>query len=141
MPPPPTGPLADRTPTGLLADRTPTGLLADRTPTGSLADRTPTGSLADRTPTGPAPTQALAPPHGPANPQPRVRLADSWQRIDGVSRLLPYSDLLALTSSSRRWEATSDRGSWKRMRILMTGHADTHAEPAIGTGGSLIGPA
>ena len=46
-------------------------------------------------------------------PRPR-RWAGSWQRIDGVSRLLPYSDLLALTSSSRRGEGVSDRGSWKR---------------------------
>jgi hypothetical protein len=50
--------------------------------------------------------------HG-GRPRPR-RWAGSWQRIDGVSRLLPYSDLLALTSSSRRGEGVSDRGSWKR---------------------------
>jgi hypothetical protein len=41
----------------------------------------------------------------------RGRREDSWQRIDGVSRLLPYSDLLTLTSSSRRGEGGSDRGS------------------------------
>ena len=39
--------------------------------------------------------------------------ADLGQRIDGVSRSLPYSDLLALTSSGRRGEGVSDRGSWK----------------------------
>jgi hypothetical protein len=55
------------------------------------------------------------------------------QRINGVSRLLPYSDLLALTSSSRRGEDVSDRGSWKRLRILLTGHVDAHAEPDIET--------
>jgi hypothetical protein len=44
----------------------------------------------------------------------RVRFPDwrgsagSAQRINGVSRLLPYSDLLALTSSSRRGEDVSD---------------------------------
>ena len=67
--------------------------------------------------------------------------AGSWQRIDGVSRLLPYSDLLALTSSSRRGEGVSDRGSWKRLRILPTGHVDAHVEPDIETGAVLIGPA
>jgi hypothetical protein len=67
--------------------------------------------------------------------------AGSWQRIDGVSRLLPYSDLLALTSSSRRGEGVSDRGSWKRWRILPTGHVDAHVEPDIETGAVLIGPA
>ena len=67
---------------------------------------------------------------GGARARPRPwRLAGSWQRIDGVSRLLPYSDLLALTSSSRRGEGVSDRGSWKRLRILLTGHGDAHAEP------------
>jgi hypothetical protein len=55
------------------------------------------------------------------------------QRINGVSRLLPYSDLLALTSSSRRGEDVSDRGSWKRLRILLTGHVDAHAESDIET--------
>jgi hypothetical protein len=59
--------------------------------------------------------------------------AGSAQRINGVSRLLPYSDLLALTSSSRRGEDVSDRGSWKRLRILLTGHVDAHAEPDIET--------
>src|SRR5579859_4756323 len=68
------------------------------------------------------------------------RWPDSWQRIDGVSRLLPYSDLLTLTSSSRRGEGLSDRGSWKRMRILLTGRLDVHAEPDIDTGAALIGP-
>ena len=79
---------------------------------------------------------------GGARARPRPwRLAGSWQRIDGVSRLLPYSDLLALTSSSRRGEGVSDRGSWKRLRILLTGHVDAHAEPDIETGAVLIGPA
>jgi hypothetical protein len=36
----------------------------------------------------------------------------SWQRIDGVSRLLPYSDLLALTSSK------SARGGRVRPRLM-----------------------
>ena len=71
----------------------------------------------------------------------RAGWAGSWQRIDGVSRLLPYSDLLALTSSSRRGEGVSDRGSWKRLRILPTGHVDAHVEPDIETGAVLIGPA
>lgn len=62
----------------------------------------------------PAGVHGSDPPHGASS-------GDSWQRIDGVSRLLPYSDLLALTSSSRRGEAWSDRGSWKRLRILQTG--------------------
>jgi len=76
----------------------------------------------------------------------RVRFPDwrgsarSAQRINGVSRLLPYSDLLALTSSSRRGEDVSDRGSWKRLRILLTGHVDAHAEPDIETGAVPIGP-
>src|SRR6202035_153181 len=65
------------------------------------------------------------------------RLPDSWQRIDGVSRLLPYSDLLTLTSSSRRGEGLSDRGSWKRLRILLTGHVDAHVEPDIETAAVL----
>jgi len=71
----------------------------------------------------------------------RAGWAGSWQRIDGVSRLLPYSDLLALTSSSRRGEGVSDRGSWKRLRIMPTGHVDAHVEPDIETGAVLIGPA
>jgi hypothetical protein len=71
----------------------------------------------------------------------RPRSAGSWQRIDGVSRLLPYSDLLALTSSSRRGEGGSDRGSWKRLRILPAGHVDARVEPDIETGAVLIGPA
>ena len=79
---------------------------------------------------------------GGARARPRPwRLAGSWQRIDGVSRLLPYSDLLALTSSSRRGEGVSDQGSWKRLRILLTGYVDAHAEPDIETGAVLIGPA
>jgi hypothetical protein len=71
---------------------------------------------------------------------PGVGREGSWQRIDGVSRLLPYSDLLALTSSSRRGEGGSDRGSWKRLRILPTGHVDARVEPDIETGAVLIGP-
>ena len=97
----------------------------------------------------PSRPRAPAPIPAPADPAPRLRcpagrlpvsrprrsgqravwrrpgpLAGSWQRIDGVSRLLPYSDLLTLTSSSRRGEGLSDRGSWKRMRILLTGHVE-----------------
>jgi hypothetical protein len=66
---------------------------------------------------------------------------DSGQRIDGVSRLLPYSDLLALTSSGRRGEGVSDRGSWKRLRILLTGHVDVHASPMSKRARSPISPA
>ena len=72
---------------------------------------------------------------------PGVGREGSWQRIDGVSRLLPYSDLLALTSSSRRGEGGADRGSWKRLRILPAGHVDARVEPDIETGAVLIGPA
>jgi len=43
--------------------------------------------------------------------------ADPGQRIDGVSRSLQYSDLLALTLSGRRGEACQTEGSWKRLRI------------------------
>ena len=103
-----------------------------------------TASPAADVPRSARPAYTVSRPHRsrPRAGRPRpARRADSWQRIDGVSRLLPYSDLLALTSSSRRGEGVSDRGSWKRLRILLTGHVDAHAEPDIETGAVLIGPA
>ena len=116
----------------------------------------PASRAGPRPPCPPGPRGPLLPapappgPRGPPAPEPGrcTRLlaapigaahraawsAGSRQRIDGVSRSLPYSDLLALTSSSRRGEAWSDRGAWKRLRILQTGHVDAHASPDIGTG-------
>ena len=97
--------------------------------------------LPDARPGAPYPVSPDAPiGRRGGRPRPR-RWAGSWQRIDGVSRLLPYSDLLALTSSSRRGEGVSDRGSWKRLRTLPTGHVDARVEPDIEMGAVLIGPA
>jgi hypothetical protein len=118
--------------------RTPGPADAPRPPTSGPADapRPPDARPGRRTP-----SPGRADLGGARGVLVRAGWAGSWQRIDGVSRLLPYSDLLALTSSSRRGEGVSDRGSWKRLRILPTGHVDAHVEPDIETGAVLIGPA
>ena len=120
---------------------------AFRTPAPGRRTPSPGVQSGPRPPSPARPPRAAVPglPAAPiwaARGRPRPgRWAGSWQRIDGVSRLLPYSDLLALTSSSRRGEGVSDRGSWKRLRILPTGHVDARVEPDIETGAVLIGPA